>query len=68
MERWDYWATTPGNPELPSRRTPHTHYIGVIGGKVTPIDHGFRVNGWADVMGNGSPAPFGLVSGDHRHH
>jgi hypothetical protein len=57
MERSDYWATTPGNPELPSRRTPHTHHLGVIGGNVTPIDHG--LSGWAEVMGNGSPAPLG---------
>lgn len=59
MVRSDYWIVlNPSEQDLPQDRIPHTHYVRLVDGVVTPITNGFEVTGTATITGNGSPAAF----------
>jgi hypothetical protein len=58
MEFSDGWAITKNGGNFdPNARGAHTHHITVLGGEVTPITNGFRIDGKAAFTLNGGPAP-----------
>jgi hypothetical protein len=58
MEFSDGWVITKNGANFdPNARSAHTHHITVLGGEVTRVANGFRVDGKATFTLNGGAAP-----------